>query len=145
MANTCCAIFILIKSEIGARNASCGCVSWLGGVGVPVWRPSGQIFEMKKHCPMKKVKYENMYHKIMFPSTVNPCNLCPHNLRCSTLLYTIRSHLLHTITLAICGFRNLRISQSALQFCSVPKSADCGVLLYNNKKSPLKMAAVARS
>ena len=26
--------------------------------------------------------------------------------------------------------RNLRILQSAVQFCSVPKSADCGVLLY---------------
>jgi hypothetical protein len=42
------------------------------------------------------------------PRNLQPRNLQPRNLRTSSLLYTAWSHLLHTITLAICGFRNLR-------------------------------------
>ena len=55
MANTCCAIFILIKTEGGARNAS-----MLGVSGSGEWRPClaafGPFVKEKKKKEGKKKK-----------------------------------------------------------------------------------------
>ena len=69
------------------------------------------IFFSFRVCFQKR--YKNQYvvaakGLLLSFSTVFQSNtVTPRNLRHSTLLYTIQSHLLHTITLAICGFHNL--------------------------------------
>ena len=73
-------------------------------------------------------------------STVKPRNLCPCNLR-TPLLCSQHCVIHHSVPFTTYNNTcNLRISQSAVQFCLVPKSADCGVLLYNitRKYSSLK-------
>ena len=62
--------------------------------------------------------------------TVNPSNVRPHNLG-TLLLYGKHCVIHHLVPFTTYNNTlNLRISQSAVQFSSVPKSAECGVLLY---------------